>query len=118
MDRYVPCSAKQPLISQLPQPKLGVDKGPIHLVEAGLIEQLQEIGWTVHFDGHHQFEELQAAADPPVSALRNPRLVSRVCESVASVVGGHAKNGQLPVTLGGDHSLVGTAMFRAFSTSP
>ncbi|KAF8559735.1 Ureohydrolase [Imleria badia] len=87
------------------QPKLGVDKGPIHLVEAGLIEQLQEIGWKVDFDGHHQFEEIQAAADPPIGTLRNPRLVSHVCESVASVVGGHAKNGQLPVTLGGDHSL-------------
>ncbi|KAH0830725.1 Ureohydrolase [Lanmaoa asiatica] len=87
------------------QPKLGVDKGPIHLVEAGLIEQLQEIGWKVNFDGHHQFEEIQAASDPPIGILKNPRLVSSVCKSVASVVGGHAKNGQLPVTLGGDHSL-------------
>jgi len=88
------------------QPKLGVDKGPIHLVEAGLIEQLEEIGWKVHFDGHHQFEEINPASEPPVGTLlKNPELVSRVCESVASVVGSHAKNGQLPVTLGGDHSL-------------
>ncbi|KAF9227731.1 Ureohydrolase [Gyrodon lividus] len=87
------------------QTKIGVDKGPIHLVEAGLIKQLEEIGWKVNFDGHHQFEEIQAASDPPIGKLKNPRLVSRVCESVAKVVGGHAKNGQLPVTLGGDHSL-------------
>lgn len=101
-------------ISQLSQPKLGVDKGPIHLVEAGLIEQLQEIGWKVNFDGHHQFEEIQAASDPPIGILKNPRLVSRVAQSVANVVGGHAKNGQLPVTLGGDHSLVRTK-FHPFS---
>ncbi|KIK98092.1 hypothetical protein PAXRUDRAFT_727358 [Paxillus rubicundulus Ve08.2h10] len=87
------------------QTKIGVDKGPIHLVEAGLVNQLEEIGWSVNFDGHHQFEEIQAASDPPIGKLKNPRLVSRVCESVAKVVGEHARNGQLPVTLGGDHSL-------------
>ncbi|KAG9318640.1 hypothetical protein JVU11DRAFT_733 [Chiua virens] len=87
------------------QTKLGVDKGPIHLVEAGLIEQLQDIGWKVEFDGHHQFEDIQPASQPQIGNLKNPKLVSHVCESVANVVGGHTKNGQLPVTLGGDHSL-------------
>ncbi|KIJ16986.1 arginase [Paxillus involutus ATCC 200175] len=87
------------------QTKIGVDKGPIHLVEAGLVNQLEEIGWKVNFDGHHQFEEIQAASDPPIGKLKNPRLVSRVCESVAKVVGEHARNGHLSVTLGGDHSL-------------
>ncbi|KAI6028557.1 Ureohydrolase [Pisolithus orientalis] len=87
------------------QPKLGVDKGPIHLVEAGLITRLEELGWRVLFDGHHQFEEISAASDPPIGKLQNPRHVSRVCESVAEVVGTHVRNGQLPVTLGGDHSL-------------
>ncbi|EIW84841.1 Ureohydrolase [Coniophora puteana RWD-64-598 SS2] len=87
------------------QPKLGVDKGPIHLVEAGLVSQLEELGWKVQFDGHHQFESLAAESDPPIGKLKNPRLVSKVCESVAQAVGGHAKAGQLPVTLGGDHSL-------------
>ncbi|KAJ3761226.1 Ureohydrolase [Lentinula raphanica] len=117
------------------QPKLGVDKGPIHLVEAGLVNQLEELGWNVKFDGHHQFEDIKYALsssssvdpsaptassassavnddastsnhwDPPIGILKNPRLVSRVCEEVAKVVSGHAKNGELPVTLGGDHSL-------------
>lgn len=87
------------------QAKLGVDKGPIHLVEAGLITQLEELGWTVLFDGHHQFEEISAASDTPVGKLKNPGLVSGVCEHVASVVCEHVKQGHLPVTLGGDHSL-------------
>ena len=88
------------------QPRAGVDQGPIHLVEAGLIEQLSGLGWQVKFDGHHQFEDINAVADPPIGKLKNPRLVSRVCESVAKVVGEHVKAGELPVTLGGDHSLV------------
>ncbi|KAK7038091.1 arginase [Favolaschia claudopus] len=86
-------------------PRVGVDQGPIHMVEAGLIKQLAELGWTVKFDGHHQFEEVNAIDDPPIGILKNPRLVSRVTQAVAEAVGGHAKKGELPVTLGGDHSL-------------
>lgn len=88
------------------QPKAGVDGGPIHLVEAGLPQQLTELGWKVQFDGHHQFEDINTKDDPPIGKLKNPRLVSRVCKAVADVVADHAKKGQLPLTLGGDHSLV------------
>lgn len=87
------------------QPKVGVDEGPIHLVNAGLVEQLTELGWQVKFDGHHQFEDISAESDPPIGKLKNPRLVSKVTEAVAKAVGGHAQQGQLPLTLGGDHSL-------------
>jgi len=87
------------------QPRAGVDRGPIHLVEAGLEQQLTGLGWNVKFDGHHQFEDVDAQNDTPVGILKRPRLVSRVCEAVAKVVGDHALNGELPLTLGGDHSL-------------
>jgi arginase len=87
------------------QPRVGVDDGPIHLVEAGLIQQLEGLGWKVEFDGHHQFEGISAENDPPIGILKNPRFVSRVCKAVAETVGGHARAGRLPVTLGGDHSL-------------
>jgi arginase len=76
------------------------------MVEAGLIKQLEGLGWKVKFDGHHQFEEIEAADDLPIGILKNPRLVSRVTESVARVVGNHVAKRELPVTLGGDHSLV------------
>jgi len=91
------------------QAKLGVDHGPIHLVEAGLVQQLKDLGWNVQFDGHHQFEEISAESDPPIGKMKNPRLVSRVCKAITGVVSEHAKRGQLPVVLGGDHSLaIGT----------
>jgi arginase len=76
------------------------------MVEAGLVRQLEGLGWQVKFDGHHQFEEIKTADDPPIGILKNPRLVSRVTQSVAKVVGDHIARGELPVTLGGDHSLV------------
>ncbi|KAI0690578.1 hypothetical protein BC835DRAFT_1363861, partial [Cytidiella melzeri] len=84
-----------------------VDQGPIHLVQAGLPKQLEDLGWNVHFDGHHQFEDISATvtSDPDIGKLKNPRVVSKVCEAVAKAVGGYAKEGVLPVTLGGDHSL-------------
>ncbi|OBZ69110.1 Arginase [Grifola frondosa] len=87
------------------QAKLGVDKGPISLVEAGLPEQLSGLGWNVKFDGHHQFEAIDGENDPPIGKLKNPRLVSKVCKAVSEVVYDHAKKGELPLTLGGDHSL-------------
>ncbi|KII88087.1 hypothetical protein PLICRDRAFT_29753 [Plicaturopsis crispa FD-325 SS-3] len=87
------------------QPKAGVDTGPIHLVEAGLPTQLQELGWNVRFDGHHQFEDVNALEDPPAGKLKNPRRVSKVVQAVRDTVGGHVQKGELALTLGGDHSL-------------
>ncbi|KAI9511779.1 arginase [Russula earlei] len=87
------------------QRRVGVDKGPIHLVNAGLVDQLKDLGWAVEFNGHHQFEDISAEVDPPIGKLKNPRLVSKVTEAVAQVVGDHTRRRSLPLTLGGDHSL-------------
>jgi len=75
------------------------------LVEAGLEKQLKDLGWQVQFDGHHQFEAIAEENDPPIGKMKNPRFVSHVCKAVSDVVSGHARKGQLPVVLGGDHSL-------------
>ncbi|KAF8329973.1 arginase [Cantharellus anzutake] len=87
------------------QPRPGVDQGPIHLVNSGLPDQLQELGWNVIFDGHHQFEDITVQDDPPIGIVKRPRLVSSVAEAISKTVSGHAKAGQLPLTIGGDHSL-------------
>jgi len=85
-----------------------VDKGPLHLIQAGLIDQLSTLGWNVRFGGHHQFEDISVEQDPPNGIVKRPRLVSKICESVAKAVGDHVHNGIIPLTLGGDHSLVST----------
>ncbi|KAI0276213.1 arginase [Russula aff. rugulosa BPL654] len=71
------------------QHRVGVDKGPIHLVNAGLVDQLKDLGWIVEFDG--------------TTSLKTS--FSKVSQAVAQVVGEHATRGSLPLTLGGDHSL-------------
>jgi len=70
------------------------------------VQQLEELGWKVDFGGHHQFEEISTANDPPIGILKNPRLVSKVTKAVADTVGKHVQAGKLALTLGGDHSLV------------
>ncbi|KAG0700490.1 Ureohydrolase [Suillus ampliporus] len=64
----------------------------------GQSTSFQYLGWRVVFDGHPQFEDI---SPPPNGTLNH----SAVCESVASAVRAHTERGQLPVTLGGDHSL-------------
>ncbi|GAO50607.1 Ureohydrolase [Saitoella complicata NRRL Y-17804] len=93
------------------QARGGVDFGPEHMINAGLIDQVKELGWDVTFEGHQQFEQLKPAAneDPDVGRLKNPRYVSAVTKAVSGVVEKHCKRGEFPLTVGGDHSLaIGT----------
>jgi len=100
------------------QPRPGVDHGPIHLINSGLIEQLRGLGWQVEFGGHHQFEEISSEDDPPIGKLRNPRLVSKVTKAVSETVAGHVQRGKLALTLGGDHSLAMGTISGTFSKYP
>lgn len=52
---------------------------------------------------------VQRLPDPDIGKMKKPRLVSAVCERVAKEVGEAAAQGALPLTLGGDHSLVSAA---------
>ena len=99
MDRNFPAT-------ETSQPHAGVEHGPMHLIKAGLIDQVAALGWQVNFGGHHQFGDITVENDPPRGIVKRPRLVSKVCENLARVVGEHVQRGHLPLTLGGDHSLV------------
>lgn len=89
------------------QRRKGVDTGPNKLVEAGLIDQLTSLGWKVSFDGLQHFEDVNEMIkdDEDIGNMKQPRSVSEVSRRVASVVEQHARNGAMPLTLGGDHSL-------------
>ncbi|TFK33139.1 hypothetical protein BDQ12DRAFT_691548 [Crucibulum laeve] len=91
------------------QGKMGVEQGPVHLVNAGLLGQIKELGWNVRWDGYQSYEHLEekitVETDPNIGRMRRPRLVSNVCEEVSKTVEQHAKEGQFVLTLGGDHSL-------------
>ncbi|GAA5895822.1 arginase [Sporobolomyces salmoneus] len=102
------------------QPKAGVDAGPLQLIESGLVQDIEGLGWKVDFQGADKLTQSihsNGSDDPDIGILKKPRLVSKVCQEVAERVYAHASKGELTVTLGGDHSLaMGTVSgtFRAF----
>lgn len=94
-----------------PQPKAGVDAAPMALIEAGLIQQLEEdLEMKVAFDGQvHNYSEMIPPEDPPYRNMKQPKFVSAVTKEVSAQVYNHAKAGKLVLTLGGDHSIaIGT----------
>lgn len=85
----------------------GTDLAPTSLISAGLISQLESLNWQVsHSPAQHpHFTSMTSAEDPPIGNMHRPRSVSRVCEEVKNQVGAACAKGELPVVLGGDHSL-------------
>ena len=93
------------------QPKPGVDAAPMALIEAGLIQQLEDdLDLKVTFDGQvNNYAELVPSDDPPYRNMKQPKFASAVTKTVSEQVYNHAKSGKLVLTLGGDHSIaIGT----------
>ncbi|KXS17132.1 arginase [Gonapodya prolifera JEL478] len=90
------------------QPKRGVETGPGHLIEFGLLEQLQseDLGYEVTLDeSFPPCDSLRPASDPLVGRLRNARWVSSVSQRVFSSVRDTCAKGAFALTIGGDHSV-------------
>lgn len=88
------------------QPKKGVEKGPKVLLDAGLVPQLEELGWKIDYDGKiNDYEELRPDCDPDDGVAKNPRFVGRVAEKVNQRVAEELRKGNVALTLGGDHSI-------------
>ncbi|KAF2115207.1 hypothetical protein BDV96DRAFT_493168 [Lophiotrema nucula] len=93
------------------QTKAGVDAAPMALIEAGIIQQLEEdLEYKVTYDGQvHNFSEILPAEDPPYRNMKQPKFCSAVTKEVSEQVYKYAKDGKLVLTLGGDHSIaIGT----------
>ena len=99
-------------LTHIPKARPGVDLGPNALVQSGLLEQIKSLGWNVTYDGGKPFADIprsspdEARKEAAQGKMKNARVVSEVCQRLAKVVGEHAGRGELPVTVGGDHSLV------------
>jgi arginase len=103
------------------QPKAGVDTGPHHLIDFGLLEQIKELGYNVSFGGHQQFAEVMTnttTSDPDIGKLKRPRYVGRVTRAVKEAVEERCRRGELALTLGGDHSLAIGTVSGVFSAYP
>ncbi|KAI1437366.1 arginase-like protein [Xylaria sp. CBS 124048] len=93
------------------QGKAGVDAAPSALIESGLLSQLRdELSYNLHGDDKvNAYNDLVPQNDPPYRNMKNPGAVSAVTQRLAERVYSHAKQGQMVLTLGGDHSIaIGT----------
>ncbi|KKY15503.1 putative arginase [Phaeomoniella chlamydospora] len=93
------------------QCKPGVDAAPTALIQAGLLEQLQDdLGYTLqHDDKVHAYAEVMPERDPVYRNMKKPLAVSAVTQKLSQQVYEKAAGGRLVLTLGGDHSIaIGT----------
>jgi arginase len=88
----------------LGQGRRGVDMGPSAIRYAGLVGRLAELGLGVH--------DLGTVAEDPIEALdegdSHAKYLAQilvVCSEIADRVEGRCRAGELPLVLGGDHSL-------------
>lgn len=88
------------------QPRGGVEHGPAKLVEFGLLQQIEELNWSVKYHDHKEaIEKLKPAEDPDVQNLKKPKYVSATTQYVAGEIQKEAEQGHFILTLGGDHSI-------------
>lgn len=100
------------------QPRTGVEEGPIRLVEFGLINQLEEMGYQVEYQGNEDVDSLRPAEDPDVLNLKQPKYVSNVTQRVSKQILTSAQQGKFVLTLGGDHSVALATVSGVFGAYP
>ena len=82
----------------------GVDIGPAALRVARLNQRIARLGYSVHDLGDMRLERPQSVPEVD-EKLKYVREISNACEQLAVEVEEILKAGQLPLILGGDHSI-------------
>jgi len=82
----------------------GVDIGPAALRVARITQRIARLGYSVHDLGDLRLERPQTFPEVD-EKLKYVREISNACEQLAIEVEGILKAGQLPLILGGDHSI-------------
>ena len=83
----------------------GVEMGPAALRIARLAESLEEIGHTVTDVGDISVPQ-RATLGPALSGRGFLPVITEVCEQLAAATADACASGEIPVVVGGDHSLV------------
>ncbi|OBZ86841.1 Arginase [Choanephora cucurbitarum] len=100
------------------QPRTGVEDGPIRLVEFGLLNQLEEMGYSVDYEANENIQSLRPTEDPDVLNLKQPKYVSTVTQTVSNQILKAAQEGKFVLTLGGDHSVALATVSGVFGAYP
>jgi arginase len=88
----------------LGQGRRGVDMGPSAMRAAGLEERLRSLGYDVRDRGNVASPEPEATALSDESARFLPA-IKETCERIAALVAEARTAGEIPLVLGGDHSV-------------
>ena len=84
----------------------GVDMGPSAMRYTGLHKRLEALGYMVRDQGNLPAPMVETSETPPDGAkLRYLEPIAALCEALADSVAACVERGQLPLVLGGDHSL-------------
>jgi hypothetical protein len=100
------------------QPRKGVEEGPARLVEAGILNQIEELGYTVAHEANNDLEDLRPTQDPDTLGLKQPKFVSAVTKRTAKQIQDSANKGNFVLTLGGDHSIALGTVSGVFGAYP
>ncbi len=82
----------------------GVDMGPAALRVARLTDRIAQLGYQVSDRGDLHLERPRSPAQPSDKLKYLPE-ISKACEQVATEVQAILQAGELPIVLGGDHSI-------------
>lgn len=85
------------------QKRRGVEHGPKAIRDAGLVERLSNLDYSVHDFGDLSFQHLEK--DEPFMHVPFPRTVGRANKLLSGAVSRAIEAGHTTVMLGGDHSL-------------
>lgn len=91
--------------SDLGQGRRGVDMGPSAIRYAGLSSALEALGYKVEDLGNINVPTPEMKDQKQNTKLRFLHEVTEVCLNLCEIVNGVIENGQLPIILGGDHSI-------------
>lgn len=83
---------------------VGVELGPAVMRMAGLESRISQLGYETRDCGDVGTARLEQPASPQ-DKLKYLREISSTCQNLCTVVRSALDNGQLPIVLGGDHSI-------------
>ncbi|HVV43806.1 MAG TPA: arginase [Bryobacteraceae bacterium] len=94
----------------LGQGRRGVDMGPSAVRVAGLGRRIGELGYDVRDLGNVDVTQAESTGDRGPSNARYLTQIAESCQNLARIVEDALDGGNLPIVLGGDHSIAAGTM--------
>ncbi|CUS20479.1 LAQU0S01e07536g1_1 [Lachancea quebecensis] len=104
------------------QGKSGVEDGPKYMLRQGLRQDLQSLGWNTSIEEPLANDDYEKRKETDTSdtwgIVKRPQLVGEATKQVYGSVKKVLERGELPVTLGGDHSIAIGSVSAVFEKHP